>query len=793
MAELPEVPSTSSSSFPSTNLSFSCVSCGERAEELKCLPCLHSLALCEKVECQEKMLQQGVTCEICDEVFTIPPGGLPSHPFALRKAVRSKYQREGVVCQEDHEEKRAAVSYCTDCDFFICQECVDLHRSKKMFKRHQIQSINETLKCGSTKEDIFRCLEHNEKKKLYCHDCQQMICAICHSVGGHKTHSVSFINDKLGELNRSTLTQCVLSARGQTKALSNALQEVEASEATLQQQSADAVGEILAMKEQLIAMVTRRCDSLVGEVRKMEESGRKALAKERKVLQGKMKKWEEFLSISEDIFSNGRREEQLYLTKMLVKRVYELTGHSPQPSCYIHPSVQFISSKQSETEKTLSSFGGVCLSAHPPNCSIRGLEKNKDGAAFVHIQKKKEFSFKVTTRDERGNECRGGEKVSAVLCPVTAGVPLRGKVTDKRDGTYEVHFKSVPSLKCMLSVTIGGHHIVGSPVEVIGGHHAVGSPVEVIGGHHVVGSPVEAKIAKPLNIKKMKKIQKEIKFGGACFVVACGSDGMLYAGNYNTKEILVINRAGQIARRFTNYCGYVYGMTFSKSADGNIVISDYSNHVIKIYTPTGQLARQFGGRGSKQGQLSGPMGVAVNEEGHLFIAGHDNHRISVFTEDGQFLRWFGLYGIGAGCFANPCQLCISPDGLVYITDYSNHCIKVHDQEGRYIRQFGEGIVKHPTGIAVTSDGHIIVASSSANKISIFTPDGQCVRKVDNLGLDRPQSLSISDEGNLYIAGLWKQENCCTSTLTDITRYTLDMEIRKVIYYRYKDILWITAL
>ena len=441
------------------------------------------------------------------------------------------------------------------------------------------------------------------------------------------------------------------------------------------------------------------------------------------MLQVKMKKWEEFLSFSEDIFSNGRREEQLYLTKMVVKRVYKLTGHTPQPSSYIHPSVQFISSKQSETEKTLSSFGGVCLQAHPPNCSIRGLKKNKDGAAFVHIQKKKEFSFKVTTRDERGNECRGGEKVSAVLCPVTAGVPLRGKVTDKRDGTYEVHFKSVPSLECMLSVTIGGHHIAGSPVEV--------------------------KVAKPLDIKKMNEIQKEINIGGECFAVACGSDGMLYAANCNTKEILVINRAGQIARRFKNDCGYVYGITFSKS--GNIVISDYSNHVIKIYTPTGQLVRQFGGQGSKQGQLDGPMGVAVNDEGHLFIAESVNDRISVFTENGQFLRCFGSYGSGAGCFAFPWQLCILLDGLVYITDYNNHCIKVHDQDGRYIRQFGEDIVKSPTGIAVTSDGHIIVASLS-NKISIFRPDGlQCVGEVDNLWLDRPYSLAISDEGNLYIA------------------------------------------
>ena len=119
-----------------------------------------------------------------------------------------------------------------------------------------------------------------------------------------------------------------------------------------------------------------------------------------------------------------------------------------------------------------------------------------------------------------------------------------------------------------------------------------------IGGHLYRTVRYVVNVAKPLDIKKMNKIQREIKIGGVCYAVACGSDEMLYSANQDTKEILVINGAGQIARRFKHDCGHVDGITFSKS--GNIVISDYINHVIKIYTPTGQLVRQFGGQGSKQ-------------------------------------------------------------------------------------------------------------------------------------------------------------------------------------------------
>ena len=94
------------------------------------------------------------------------------------------------------------------------------------------------------------------------------------SIQPHHFHKVSYIDDKLRESNKTTLTQCLSSVRTQRKAIRSALQEVQDSKASLQQQSENALGEIAGMKEHLFAMVTACCDGLAAEVRKAEDKGR---------------------------------------------------------------------------------------------------------------------------------------------------------------------------------------------------------------------------------------------------------------------------------------------------------------------------------------------------------------------------------------------------------------------------------------------------------------------------------------------------------------------------------------
>ena len=721
MAELLAVPPLQSS-----ELSLSCVGCGEKVDELKCLPCLHSLALCEKVECREKILHRSVSCKICEEVFSLSLKDLSDHPFALRKALSNQYREEGVICQGEHEEERSAVSFCSTCDAFICQECVDLHKISKFFKKHEMKPLQGVFEQGGKKEDLFKCSKHNKNCELYCHTCEEMICHICRSIEPHHSHKVSYIDDELGESNKTTLTQCLSSVRTQRKAIRSALQEVQDSKASLQQQSENALGEIAGMKEHLFAMVTARCDGLAAVVREAEDKGRRELERCERELKVSLKKLDAFHSLSEEMNLNGTTEEQLSVTKKIVRRMSSLSSSISMPRASIQPSVGLKSCDREEVEKYISSLGGIHHSPHPPNCTMEGVEV-KDNVITCRMSPriKKPLHFKVKTRDERGNECRGGEKGLAVLRPVTAGVPVFGKVADMRDGTYEVQFASVPSEKCHLSVTVGGHDVAGSPVEV----------------KVVCGSVITV-------------VKQEFKHpsGSEYLGVAVGPDGLLYCSDING-QVTILNRQGQVIKSFKVMSGdWLFGIALSRT--GNVIVSDFRNGYISIYTAAGKFVRQFGGEGKDQGQLSNPYGVTVNKEGHIFVAERGGHCVSVFTEEGTFLYRFGQEGRAEGEFYYPNYpnyILITPDDLVYFTDGNNDRIQVFQQNGQFIRQFGNGIVKHPEGIVVTSDGHIVVASRRANKLSIFTQDGQCVHEVTDIGLNCPRGVAVDSDGLIYIA------------------------------------------
>ena len=697
------------------DLHSSCVSCGDKVEELLCLPCLHSVSVCEKKECREKVMKSRISCSQCKEVFDVPVDGFPCHSFAKRKVICRAREEEGTFCNGEHESPQLAIAFCSDCPGPLCEECQSAHQTVAVLKKHKVVSLEEPLEKGLV--DIGKsplCSIHKKEFELYCQDCEEVICIACQSVlGPHQSHRVVFVDEEVGKMNKQPFVHCIKSADKRLAKMAISLQHVDNQLVRIHEHENHSQQIITALKNDMFEAVSNRCAVLTAEVKEGVKKRRNDLEEYRKVLQHQMNRLEQFKTTTEDIIHNGTTREQLSVRRVMVQRMSTLTSTPIPPPPPTSSSIHFVDEKRDDVEKVLSTMGRVSLGAHPPNCTMEGL----DIANNTVVCWSKLPSFKVVTRDHSGSQCVfGGENVRAVLTPTTCGVPVSGQVEDKGDGTYRVEFKCAPSNQSKLVVTVNGDHIKGSPVKV--------------------------NICYPNTIKQeIRDPQKERKFQA----LSVTRSGLLLATDDMNEEMCIFDGKIWLLKTFGVKAAGSYLEGVADLSDGNIAVSDYSKH-ITVYTPNGELVRKFG-----SDKLEGPDGLAVNNKGLLFVADYGGHMVCVYSEEGEFQYSFGSKGSQPGEFDRPEQICIAQDGLVYVSDNSNNRVQVFQQDGHFVRQFGKNVLNAPTGLALTKDGHIVVASRNSHKLSIFTPSGECVYEVKDVGLKSPYGVAIDDNGYIFVA------------------------------------------
>ena len=711
MAELPV-----DTSFLTKHLDFSCVSCGYKVDVLSCLPCLHSVSICEKKECRQNLLDRKASCSHCKETFSFPAEGFPRYTFAERKAIAKRREEEGTFCYAEHESPQLAVVFCSDCPGPLCEECHKGHGMVAFLKKHKIKSL-DALKDGiASSTNLPLCPAHNKELECFCQDCEVLICTVCPVVGPHKSHRVLFVDKEVGEMNKQPLVQCIKAAKKRMDKMSCAVRDIDDRLFTLHEEGNRCKEDIAEMKDCIIEAVTNRCAILVSEVEEAEEKRRRHLEKHKKTLQDQMKQLEHFKTSGENIVHDGTIREQLSVRKAMIQRASMLTSTpipSPPPSS---SSIHFVSEKREEAEKILSQVGRLSLGADPETSTMEGqtiANNTVECRRWANVP----LMLKVVTRDHSGSQCAfGGENVVSVLTPTTCGVPVLGKVEDNRDGTYQVIFVSVPSEECELFVTVNGVHMKGSPVNV--------------------------KMCYPHTIKQVMRDRRMRRFRALVYT----KQGTLLATDKDNKEVCTFAKNGKMLNSFKVEYPELNLDGIASLNDDNIAVSLYSRNCIAVYRPNGELVKEFG-----SDRLDRPSGLAVNNEGQLFVAEFRGHRVSVYSENGEFQYSFGSRGSQPGEFNYPDQICIGQDGLVYVSDRGNNRVQVFQQDGCFVRQFGNNVSNTPTGLTLTKDGHIIVALGKDNKLSIFSPSGECVHEVKDVGLMNPYGVAVSDDGFIFVA------------------------------------------
>jgi DNA-binding beta-propeller fold protein YncE len=128
-------------------------------------------------------------------------------------------------------------------------------------------------------------------------------------------------------------------------------------------------------------------------------------------------------------------------------------------------------------------------------------------------------------------------------------------------------------------------------------------------------------------------------------------------------------------------------------AAGNVYILERGGHALRVVDVNGKIRTVVGtgksgasgdGSDARQATLNGPKHLCIDAEGNVLIADTENHLIRKYLpKEGKIVRLAGTGKKGmAGVGGNPLQaelnqphgVQVDPSGVLYIADSSNHRI-----------------------------------------------------------------------------------------------------------------------
>ena len=676
-------------------------------DQLNCSICLDTyttpkLLQCFHVYCKECLVhlvardQRGklsLTCPNCRQVTPVPDTGVSG----LQSAFHINHLLE--IVEEHKKEKDTAIAETT-----------------------------EGVVTGvAIQQQSSHCTEHvDEELKLYCETCSEVICYKCISKWGkHHSHDYESISDAIEKYKEEISTFFEPMGNQLTK-IDQALTDVQACSAEIDIRQDLVEANIEGTVRELHIVLEVRKTNLLNRLQEISRSKHKRLAAQKDQLettQAQLHSCEGFVRQS---IKTECQSEVLKMRKTIVHQAKELTTEF-QPS-FLKPCTEpdMIFSAPGDATTVLQQYGDVSSMSmvDPAKCHTKG-----GGLETATVGEKSTATMQVVSR----NGCPCLEPIKSLECELESmltGARMRGEVTERGRGQYDISYQPVTKGRNLLHVRVYGLIIRGSPFDV-----RVVSPVEDL------GVPIQS-------------------FGGFGRPrgVAFNHAGEMVISDVDSVSVLSPN--GAKLRSFgTRGLGpgqFRYPMGVTVDNEGNILVADNRNHRIQKFTNGGQFLASVGTKNTGPLQFNNPIDVAFDTHNKkVYVVDSENHCIIAMNSDLTFSNT-----IGSQRLAHPCGVTCDSTGNVYVADGANRCIQVFTASGKFLRKFGrhgkgEGELDWPVGVAVDSRGIVFVSEGLNHRISVFTTEGQFVKSFGQRGTNigefsSPTGLAVDDCGVLYV-------------------------------------------
>ena len=192
---------------------LTCTICQSTYTDPHILSCLHSFCkscLSKHISTTKVRGAHGsntIMCPLCRSEHSLSAKGvddlMPNTQLA-RKVENLLENFEMVRHQCDQCEAADVISFCSDCENFLCSLCDQSHKRMAMFKSHELMLPKQAKK--KSKPKSFQCATHpTESLEVYCITCKRIVCRDC-ALYAHNCHTFKRAVEASDEIRESLVS-----------------------------------------------------------------------------------------------------------------------------------------------------------------------------------------------------------------------------------------------------------------------------------------------------------------------------------------------------------------------------------------------------------------------------------------------------------------------------------------------------------------------------------------------------------------------------------------------------------
>lgn len=221
--------------------------------------------------------------------------------------------------------------------------------------------------------------------------------------------------------------------------------------------------------------------------------------------------------------------------------------------------------------------------------------------------------------------------------------------------------------------------------------------------------------------KKWHRWEKAGKVRFSSPVAVARRNGLFYVADSGLASVIAFDDAGKFRFAITNQLQRPSGIAISSN---EVFVADSQRHKIVVFDLFGTFLREFGNRGTADGDFNFPTHICVDNAGHVVVTDSMNARVQIFDAAGSFRGQLGALGDGSGQFSRPKGAAVDGLGHVYVIDGMFDNVQIFDMKGVFLLNFGQagaqpGEFWLPNGIAINRANEIFVADSYNRRIQVF--------------------------------------------------------------------------